>query len=88
MKKAISDIRGMDTAELRAQLHDLRKEQFGLKFRGAPEEVKNTMRFKEIRRSIARVLMVLGDRARSVKVTQESGTQKSGGGKPAGGKQS
>lgn len=62
MKKAITEIRGMDTAELRARLNDLRKEQFGLKFRGSPEQVKQTARRTAIRRTIARITMVLADR--------------------------
>ena len=33
MKKAITEIRGQDTAELKGKLSDLRKEQFGLRFR-------------------------------------------------------
>jgi large subunit ribosomal protein L29 len=63
MSKAIADIRGMDTAELQAKLQDLHKEQFGLKFRGAPEQVAKTSRHRDIRRTIARILLVLGERA-------------------------
>lgn len=64
MKKAITEIRGLDSTELRSKLQDLRKEQFGLRFRGAPEEVKKTTRHSEVRRTIARILMVLSDRDR------------------------
>ncbi len=64
MKKAINDIRGLDSTELRTKLQDLRKEQFGLRFRGSAEEVKKTTRHSEVRRTIARILMVLGDRDR------------------------
>ena len=63
MNKAITDIRGMDTAELQAKLQDLHKEQFGLKFHSAPEQVARTSRHREIRRTIARITMVLGERA-------------------------
>ena len=65
MKKAITEIRGQDTTELKGKLSDLRKEQFGLRFRGATEAVAKTTRQREIRRTIARILMVLGDRART-----------------------
>lgn len=65
MKKAITEIRGHDTAELKAKLGDLRKEQFGLRFRGSAEEVAKTTRHREVRRTIARILMVLGERAMS-----------------------
>ena len=64
MKKAITEIRGEDTAELKAKLNDLRKEQFQLRFKGAEAGQKPT-RNREIRRTIARILMVLGDRART-----------------------
>jgi large subunit ribosomal protein L29 len=65
MKKAINEIRGQDTAELKAKLIDLRKEQFQLRFHGSAEEVAKTTRHREVRRTIARILMVLGDRART-----------------------
>ena len=64
MKKAIQEIRGEDTAELKAKLNDLRKEQFQLRFKGGEAGQKPT-RNREIRRTIARILMVLGDRARA-----------------------
>ena len=63
MNKAINEIRGEDTAELKAKLSDLRKEQWNLRFRGA--DAANTSRHREVRRTIARILMVLGDRARA-----------------------
>ncbi|MBL9077102.1 MAG: 50S ribosomal protein L29 [Planctomycetes bacterium] len=66
MKKAIDDIRGQDTAELKAKLSDLRKEQFRLRFHGSAEEVAKTTRHREVRRTIARILMVLGERDRKV----------------------
>lgn len=65
MKKAITEIRGQDTAELKAKLSDLRKEQFHLRFRGSAEEVAKTTRHREVRRTIARILMVIDDRART-----------------------
>lgn len=65
MKKLITEIRGQDTAELKAKLGDLRKEKFGLRFRGSAEEVAKTTRHKEVRRTIARILMVLDERAKT-----------------------
>lgn len=65
MNKAITEIRGEDTAELKARLGDLRKEQFNLRFRGSSESGAKTTRSREVRRTIARILMVLGDRARA-----------------------
>ena len=65
MKKAINEIRGQDTAELKAKLADLRKEQFQLRFRGAEATGQSTSRSRELRRTVARILMVLGDRERA-----------------------
>ncbi|MBM4059553.1 MAG: 50S ribosomal protein L29 [Planctomycetes bacterium] len=65
MKKAITEIRGLDTSELQNKLLDLRKEKFGLRFRGSAEEVAKTTRHNEIRRTIARILTVLGERERT-----------------------
>jgi large subunit ribosomal protein L29 len=65
MNKAIKDIRGVDSAELNARLNDLRKEQWNLRFRGAAETGAKSTRNREVRRTIARILMVLGERART-----------------------
>ena len=65
MKKPIQEIRGQDSAELKAKLIDLRKEQFRLRFHGSAEEVAKTTRHREVRRTIARILMVLGERERT-----------------------
>jgi len=65
MKKAITEIRAEVTAELKAKLNDLRKEQFNLRFRGSSEAGTKTTRSREVRRTIARIMMVLGDRART-----------------------
>ena len=66
MNKAIEEIRGTDSAELKANLADLRKEQFELRFHGSGEGEAgmNTVRSRIIRRTIARILTVLGDRDR------------------------
>jgi large subunit ribosomal protein L29 len=63
MNKAIKDIRGQDTAELQVQLGDLRKEQFELRFRGSSEG-PGAARSRIVRRTIARILTVIGDRDR------------------------
>jgi len=63
--KELKEIRGVDSRELRGKLMDLRKELFNLRFRGSPEEVAKTARFRQIRRSVARILTVLGERDRS-----------------------
>jgi len=62
MSKSISEIRGVDSRDLQMQLVELRKEKFQLRFRGATEQVARTSRHREIRRAIARILTVLGER--------------------------
>lgn len=64
MNKAIDDIRGQDSAELKVKLAELRKEQFELRFSGSGNEGQATGRARLIRRTIARILTVLGDRER------------------------
>ena len=64
MNNAIDDIRGQDSAELKVKLAELRKEQFELRFSGSGNEGQATGRARTIRRTIARILTVLGDRER------------------------
>tara|TARA_R110002072_G_scaffold299403_3_gene474903 strand:- start:47184 stop:47414 length:231 start_codon:yes stop_codon:yes gene_type:complete len=63
MNKAIDDIRGTDSADLKVKLTELRKEQFELRFRGAGEG-SNAGRARNVRRTIARIMTILGDRSR------------------------
>ncbi|MCU0863515.1 MAG: 50S ribosomal protein L29 [Planctomycetes bacterium] len=65
MKKAITDIRGEDSTELKAKLNDLRKEQWQLRFRGSADAGAKTTRHREVRTTIARILTVLGERTRA-----------------------
>jgi large subunit ribosomal protein L29 len=61
----IEEIRGKDTRQLRLDLQELRKEQFDMRFRGAAEEVAKTSRFRQIRRTVARIMTVMGERERA-----------------------
>jgi large subunit ribosomal protein L29 len=76
MNKQITEVRGMDTRELRGKLAELRKEQFDLRFRGASEQIAKPSRFRELRRSIARITLVLAERQ---KAEQAGGKQAAGG---------
>ena len=64
MTKALDEIRGHDSNELKVKLSELRKEQFELRFSGSGNEGQATGRARTIRRTIARILTVLGDRER------------------------
>ena len=58
----IKDIRGKDSRELRLNAQELQEELFGLRLRSASEEISNTARFQQIRRTVARINTVLRQR--------------------------
>ena len=49
--------------ELSGQLLDLKKEQFNLRFQRATGQLENTARVRQVRRDIARIKTVMGQRA-------------------------
>ena len=56
------ELRAKTADELKNQLVDLKKEQFNLRFQGAGGQVENPTRAKIVRREIARIKTVLGQR--------------------------
>ncbi len=58
------DIRAKSADELNDQLLQLKKEQFNLRFQRASGQLDNTARVRAVRRDIARIKTVLGERAR------------------------
>ena len=60
----IADIRAKTIDELNDQLGQLKKEQFNLRFQRAGGQLEATGRVKLIRRDIARIKTILGDRQR------------------------
>ncbi len=56
------DLRQKTEDELKDQLLDLKKEQFNLRFQSASGQLENTARVREVRRDIARVKTMLGER--------------------------
>ncbi len=54
-----SDLRTKSADELKADLIELRKEQFNLRFQAASGQLENTARVRLVRRDIARVKTVL-----------------------------
>ncbi len=77
----IEEIRGKDTRELRLDLQELQKELFQIRFRGATEAVVTTARFKQIRKNVARILTVVGERERASETEKapKTGKAKKGG---------
>ena len=58
-----ADLRAKSADELKDQLVDLRKEAFNLRFQAASGQLENTARRRQVRRSIARVKTIIGQRA-------------------------
>ena len=61
MKNA--DIRKLSTEEINAQIAELKAELFNLKFQNELEQVQNTARIGQVRKTIARMNTILSERA-------------------------
>ena len=59
-----SDVRAKTDDELKSQVEDLSKEAFNLRFQRASGQLENTARVRQVRRDIARIKTILGERAR------------------------
>ena len=59
----IADVRDMSLDDLNAKIAELKEEQFRLRVRSATESLENPMRFREIRRDIARINTILKERS-------------------------
>jgi large subunit ribosomal protein L29 len=58
----MNELREMSLEDLKAKLEELTEERFRLRFRSATESIENPMRFRAIRRDIARLHTILRDR--------------------------
>ena len=61
------DLQALSADEMKAKLVELREERFKLKFRSATEAIDNPMRFRTVRRDIARLETLLRARANAAK---------------------
>jgi large subunit ribosomal protein L29 len=61
---AASDLRARTPDELSDQLDTLGKEIFNLRFQRASGQLENTARVRQVRREIARIKTILGERQR------------------------
>ena len=68
----VGDIRAKSADELKGMLLDLRKEQFNLRFQRATGQLEATGRIKVVRRDIARVKTVMGERERAASKQQKA----------------
>jgi large subunit ribosomal protein L29 len=57
-----NEIREMSLDDLRAKIAELTEERFRLRFRSATESIENPMRFRAIRRDIARLNTILREK--------------------------
>ena len=59
------DLRARTEDELTEQAETLGKEIFNLRFQRASGQLENTARVRQVRRDIARIKTILGERART-----------------------
>ena len=71
-----ADIRMKTEKELETRLAELRKEQFNLRFQRATGQLANTDRVRLVKKEIARILTIVGERARGGGPAQPAATAK------------
>ena len=62
-----SDLRAKTDDQLSGDLADLKREAFNLRFQAATNQLERPARIKEVRRDIARIKTLQGERARAAK---------------------
>ncbi len=62
----IEDLRTKTDDQLDVQLVQLKKEQFNLRFQAATNQLERSARVKEVRREIAQIKTLQGERSKSV----------------------
>ncbi len=58
------DIRAMDSAAKKKELHELLREQFNLRMQNATGQMANTARLRQVRRDIARIRTIMAENKR------------------------
>ena len=58
-----NELREMSVENLESKLAELTEERFRLRFRSATESIENPMRFRDLRRDIARLHTILREKA-------------------------
>src|SRR3954470_2464012 len=58
------EIRELSAEDIKARVGELEEERFRLRFRSASEPLENPLRLRTIRKDIARLKTILGERAR------------------------
>ena len=57
-----NEIREMSVEDLKSKIDELTRERFNLRFRSATESIDNPMRFRDVRRDIARMQTILREK--------------------------
>ena len=57
-----NEIRDMAVDDLKTKIDELTRERFNLRFRSATESIDNPMRFRDLRRDIARMQTILREK--------------------------
>ena len=65
MATVTEDLRAQSDDQLIADLTDLKREQFNLRFQAATNQIERPARIKEVRRQIARIKTLQGERTRT-----------------------
>jgi large subunit ribosomal protein L29 len=63
--KIAEDLRTKSPDQLKEQLLQLRKEAFNLRFQRANGQLENSDRVRQVRREIAKVKTIMGEKARA-----------------------
>ncbi|NBW75142.1 MAG: 50S ribosomal protein L29 [Sphingomonadaceae bacterium] len=67
MMAKVEDLRAKTEDQLTADLSELKREAFNLRFQAATNQLERPARIKEVRRDIARIKTLQGERARAAK---------------------
>jgi large subunit ribosomal protein L29 len=67
------EIREMSADDIKSRVAELEEERFRLRFRSATEPLENPLRLRTIRKDIARLKTVLGERERGVGAQSKNG---------------
>lgn len=66
------EVRDLSDDEMASKLLELKREQFNLRFQGASGQLEKTARVREVRRDIARLKTMIGERRKAAATQQES----------------
>ena len=69
------ELKGKTADELGADLLQLQKEAFNLRFQQASGQLENTARVRQVRRDIARIKTVTANAAKSAKTARSAGNK-------------